>query len=85
MWMLAAIVLMGGATARAANPPAPTSDEDFLAYLGSWEGDDADWQVVQSTLGTERARSAAPPQVKQQQPRPTTAEGTARTVQEQKQ
>lgn len=32
--------------ARAADAVPPPADEDFLEYLGSWDGDDADWQVV---------------------------------------
>jgi hypothetical protein len=32
------------------DPAAPTADEDFLEYLGSWDGDEEDWLVVERHL-----------------------------------
>ncbi len=83
MVLIAATAVLGGVAARAGNPPPPPPDEDFLAYLGSWEGDDADWQVAQSMGAAERTRTTPTP-VTQEPTRRTTAEGAARTAQEQK-
>ena len=55
------VVAMQQAMAADAAPPPP-ADEDFLESLGSWDGDDADWQVV-------AAEPPAHPKV------PTTPEG----------
>ena len=66
------IVAVAGATGAAAAPPPPSPpDEDFLAYLGSWDGDDSDWQVVarvervttENARPTERAPRERPPPV----------------------
>ena len=44
---VAGVLMAAMQQARAADAaPPPTADEDFLEYLGSWDGDDADWQVV---------------------------------------
>ena len=43
---VAGVLLAATQQARAADTPPPPTDEDFLEYLGSWDGDDADWQVV---------------------------------------
>jgi hypothetical protein len=48
------------ASARAiAADPVPPPDDDFLAYLGSWEGNDEDWLVVQEAVRAESARPAS--------------------------
>ena len=41
--VLLAAIAAGSGAASANAPPLP---EDFLAYLGSWEADDADWLVA---------------------------------------
>ena len=41
--LLAVPVVAQGADAPAAAMP----DEEFLEYLGSWDGDDSDWVVLQ--------------------------------------
>jgi hypothetical protein len=51
---------VASARAVAADPVPPPSD-DFLAYLGSWEGDDEDWRVVQDAIGAENVRSNSAP------------------------
>ena len=43
---VAGVLIVASLPARAADAAAPPADEDFLEYLGSWDGDDADWQVV---------------------------------------
>jgi hypothetical protein len=43
---VAGVLIVASLPARAADAAAPSADEDFLEYLGSWDGDDADWQVV---------------------------------------
>jgi hypothetical protein len=44
---VAAALLAVPMFARSADQPVPAlPDDDFLEYLGSWDGDDADWLVV---------------------------------------
>ncbi len=76
------VAVAGAAGASAAPPPASPPDEDFLAYLGSWDGDDSDWQVVQESEPSPPARPAA--SAVKVPSRPATAEGAARTAQESK-
>ena len=63
--------------ARAADAAPPPADEDFLEYLGSWDGDDADWQVVAAEPA---AGSPAHPKVpttpERKQAQATAASGT---------
>lgn len=42
---LSALLSLGTAVA-AEEGPVPTVSEEFLEYLASWDGDDADWLVV---------------------------------------
>jgi hypothetical protein len=70
---VAGVLIAASQQARAADAAPATADEDFLEYLGSWDGDDADWQVV----------AAEPPAAPPSHPKvPTTpdrkqAQGTA--------
>lgn len=53
-WLARAFVsalLVAPGAATAADEPAPLPDDEFLEYLGSWEGDDADWLVAQGPAG----------------------------------
>ncbi len=50
--LAAPMVARSAEAARAALP-----DDDFLEYLGSWDGDDADWLVVK---GPEASAASAP-------------------------
>ena len=59
---VAGVLMVAMQSARAADAAPPPASEDFLEYLGSWDGDDADWQVV-------AAEPPAHPKV------PTTPEG----------
>jgi hypothetical protein len=52
--LLAVPVVAEGADAPAAAMP----DEEFLEYLGSWDGDDSDWIVL---LGTPSKPAASMP------------------------
>jgi hypothetical protein len=55
---LVAALLAAPIVARSAEQPVPAlPDEDFLEYLGSWDGDDADWLVVK---GPEASAPSAP-------------------------
>lgn len=40
-------LLVAPSAASVADDPPPPPDGEFLEYLGSWEGDDADWLVAQ--------------------------------------
>jgi hypothetical protein len=46
MGAVASALLAVPGAARAADAPA-AADEEFLEYLGSWEGDDSDWILLQ--------------------------------------
>ena len=46
MGAVASGLLVVPGAARVADAPA-SSDEEFLEYLGSWEGDDSDWILLQ--------------------------------------
>jgi len=66
------------ASARAvAADPAPPPSDDFLAYLGSWEGDDEDWWLVQEAMDAESARATSAPSATNQARR-APAEGGAK-------
>jgi hypothetical protein len=66
--LLLAAMAAGGAAIAADAPPLPA---DFLEYLGSWEVDDADWQVANAAAVAAAPESIdAPPQ----QTNPTTTE-----------
>ena len=43
---VAGVLVVAMQQARAADAAPTPADEDFLEYPGSWDGDDADWQVV---------------------------------------
>lgn len=66
--LLLAALAAGGAAIAADAPPLPA---DFLEYLGSWEGDDADWLVANAApvASAPTASNAVP-----QQTKPTTTE-----------
>ena len=50
MCAVASALLAVPVAVRAADAPAATMpDEEFLEYLGSWDGDDSDWIVLQVT------------------------------------
>jgi hypothetical protein len=47
MGAVASALLVVPVAARGADAPSAAADEEFLAYLGSWDGDDSDWIVLQ--------------------------------------
>lgn len=48
MGAVASALLVVPVAARGADAPAAAlPDEEFLEYLGSWDGDDSDWIVLQ--------------------------------------
>ena len=48
MGAVASALLVVPVAAQGADVPAATMpDEEFLEYLGSWDGEDADWMVLQ--------------------------------------
>jgi hypothetical protein len=48
MSAVASALLVVPVTARGADAPATAlPDEEFIEYLGSWDGDDSDWIVLQ--------------------------------------
>ncbi len=51
-WIEGALVsalLAAPMVARSGDQPVPAlPDDEFLEYLGSWDGDDADWLVVKA-------------------------------------
>jgi hypothetical protein len=56
--VLVAALLAAPMVARSVDQPVSAPpDEDFLEYLGSWEGDDSDWLVVK---GPEGSATSAP-------------------------
>ena len=42
-----ALMVVPVAAQGADSPAAALPDEEFLEYLGSWDGDDSDWIVLQ--------------------------------------
>ena len=59
MGAVASALLVVPVAARSADAPAAAMpDEEFLEYLGSWDGDDADWIVLQG--GRSKAASPKP-------------------------
>jgi len=52
-WLARAFVsvLFAAPSAASAADEPPPPDGEFLEYLGSWEGDDADWLVAQGPAG----------------------------------
>jgi hypothetical protein len=42
-----ALLVVPVAAQGADSPAAALPDEEFLEYLGSWDGDDSDWIVLQ--------------------------------------
>ena len=49
MGAVASVLLVVPIASRATDAPAAMPDEEFLEYLGSWDGDDSDWIVLQVT------------------------------------
>ena len=47
MGAVASALLVVPVAARGADAPPAAADEEFLEYLGSWEGDDSDWMLLQ--------------------------------------
>ena len=47
MGAVASALLVVPVAARGADAPSAAADEEFLEYLGSWDGDDSDWIVLQ--------------------------------------
>ena len=48
MSAVASALLVVPVAAQGADPPAAAlPDEEFLEYLGSWDGDDSDWILLQ--------------------------------------
>ena len=74
---VAGVLMVAMQPARAADAAPPPASEDFLEYLGSWDGDDADWQVVAAEPA---AGSPAHPKVpttpERKQAQATAASGT---------
>lgn len=64
-------LLSFGANLAADEVATPSAGDEFLEYLGSWDGDDSDWQVVarvervttENARPTERAPRERPPPV----------------------
>ncbi len=70
MGAVASALLVVPVAAQGADAPAATMpDEEFLEYLGSWDGDDADWIVLQG--GPSKPASPKPAE-----PAPKAAEGS---------
>lgn len=65
---VAGLLVAGAPVARGADAlpaTAPSADPDFLEYLGSWDGSDADWQVMAADGTAPRpAASANEPKTK---------------------
>ena len=71
---VAGVLMAAMQQARAADAaPPPTADEDFLEYLGSWDGYDADWQVV---AAEPPAHPKVPTTPERKQAQATAASGT---------
>ncbi|MFO1406133.1 MAG: hypothetical protein U1F08_01235 [Steroidobacteraceae bacterium] len=59
---VAGLLWAGGSSVRAADAaaaPPPVADADFLEYLGSWDGSDADWQVMAADRAAVRPAAGA--------------------------
>jgi hypothetical protein len=70
---MASALLVVPVAARGADAAAAAlSDEEFLEYLGSWDGDDSDWIVAQGGP----SKPAAPKPAKRA---PKVAEGSDQT------
>jgi hypothetical protein len=70
MGAVASVLLVVPITSSATDAPAATMpDEEFLEYLGYWDGDDSDWIVLQGGP----SKSAAPQPA---QSAPKVAEGS---------
>jgi hypothetical protein len=54
-----ALLVVPVATRAADAPAAAMPDEEFLEYLGSWEGDDSDWIVLQGAPSKSASPKAA--------------------------
>jgi hypothetical protein len=73
MGAVASALLVLPVAARGADAPASAlPDEEFLEYLGSWDGDDSDWIVLQGGP----SKSATP---KPAERAPKVAEGSDQT------
>jgi hypothetical protein len=73
MSAVASALLVVPVAAQGADPPAAAlPDEEFLEYLGSWDGDDSDWIVLQGGLS-----KPASPRPAERAPKP--AERTGQT------
>ncbi len=77
-----AAAVAASARAVAADPAPPPSDE-FLEYLGGWDGEDGDWLLVQEAVGAQSPRPVPPAPVTSGTRRPP-ADGGAKATQEQK-
>ena len=71
MGAVASALLAVPVAARGADAPA-AADEEFLEYLGSWEGDDSDWILLQGVPS-----KPAPPKPAERAPK--AAEGSDQT------
>ena len=58
---IAGFMSAGAFEVHAVEPAAPQADAEFLEYIGSWEGDDADWQVLAADLATVPGPAQAQP------------------------
>jgi hypothetical protein len=73
MGAVASALLVVPVAVRGADAPAAAlPDEEFLEYLGSWDGDDSDWIVLQGVP----SKPAAP---KPAERAPKAAEGSDQT------
>ena len=72
MGAMASALLVVPVAARGADAPAALPDEEFLEYLGSWEGDDSDWILLQGVPS-----KPAPPKPAERAPK--AAEGSDQT------
>ena len=73
MGVVASALLVVPVVAQGADAPAaPLPDEEFLEYLGSWEGDDSDWMLLQGVPS-----KPAPPKPAERAPK--VAEGSDQT------
>ena len=70
---VAGVLMVAMQPARAADAAPPPASEDFLEYLGSWDGDDADWQVV---AAEPPAHPKVPTTPERKQAQATAASGT---------